>query len=130
MKESHYIENRIFYHDTDAGGVVYYAKYLEHLEEARFEFCKQKGVDSAEYADKGILFPVVHLNVEYKAPARYGDIIRIHTVIEKVGNSSIHFLQEIKKADKLLVQARTVWACIGKDFKARSLPDEIKKALG
>jgi acyl-CoA thioesterase FadM len=49
--------------------------------------------------------------------------------VEKIGNSSIHFYQEIKKEDNTLVKAKTVWACIGKDFKAQAVPQEIKASL-
>jgi acyl-CoA thioester hydrolase len=128
MKESS-IERKIYYHDTDAGGVVYYGNYLKHLEEGRNEFCAEKGIDLREWISKGIEFPVVHAQLDYKSPAKYGDIIRISTKIEKIGNSSIHFAQEIKRDDVVLVKARTVWACIGEDFKSKSMPEEIKKLL-
>ena len=68
-----HIENRIYYHDTDAGGVVYYAAYLKHLEGGRYELCRKNGVDLGVYADREIAFPVVHAEIEYKSPARYGD---------------------------------------------------------
>ena len=125
----HFIEKKIYYHDTDAGGVVYYANYLKHLEEGRFEFCLSKGVSMAEAAKKGAIFPVVHFEIDYKSPARYGDVIRIFTVIEKMGFSSIHFLQEIKKGELMLVKARTVWACVNEALKPKAIPEEIKQAL-
>lgn len=120
---------RIYYHDTDAGGVVYYAAYFEHLEEGRYEFCRAKGVDLGAYAKEGIAFPAVHVEIDYKSPARYGDSITIVTRIEKIGNSSIHFFQEINKDTTILVKAKTVWACIGKDFLAQPVPKSIKEAL-
>ena len=55
----HFIEKKIYYHDTDAGGVVYYANYLKHLEEGRFEFCLSKGISMVESAKEGVIFPVV-----------------------------------------------------------------------
>ncbi|MCM8783845.1 MAG: acyl-CoA thioesterase [Candidatus Omnitrophica bacterium] len=122
-------ERRIYYHDTDCGGVVYYAKYLEHLEEGRAEFCLSKGVNLAQYVAKGIAFPVVHLEIEYKHPARYGDYIKIFTRLEKMGNSSLCFVQEIKKEDTLLVRVKTTWACVGNNFQPRPIPLEIRKAL-
>lgn len=125
----HYIDKKIYYHDTDAGGVVYYANYLKHLEEARFEFCLSKGVSMAESAKEGAIFPVVHLEVDYKSPARYGDVTRIFTEIEKIGFSSIHFLQEIKRGDLALVKAKTVWACVNEALKPIAIPDKIKTLL-
>jgi len=125
----HFIEKKIYYHDTDAGGVGYYVNYLEHLEEGRFEFCLSKGVSMVEAAKKGAIFPVVHFEIDYKAPARYGDVIRIFTVIGKIGFSSIHFLQEIKRGELTLVKARTVWACVNEALKPQAIPKEIKQAL-
>lgn len=125
----HYIEKKIYYHDTDAGGVVYYANYLKHLEEARFEFCLSKGVNIAESAKNGTLFAVVHLNIDYKSPARYGEITMISTRIEKIGFSSIHFAHEIKRGDILLLTAKTVWACVNSALKPQPIPDNIKQAL-
>ena len=125
----HFIEKKIYYHDTDAGGVVYYANYLKHLEEGRSEFCLSKGISMAESAKEGVIFPVVHLEIDYKSPARYGDIVRVYTRIEKLGFSSIHFFQEIKNKDVLLVKAKTVWACVNEALKPIAIPDKIKQRL-
>lgn len=127
--KKHYIEKKIYYHDTDAGGVVYYANYLKHLEEARFEFCFSKGVDLADLAKQGILFAVVHVEIDYKSPARYGDTVCIFTSIEKIGFSSIHFLHDIKKGEIALTKVKTVWACVSEGLKPQALPDTIKEAL-
>jgi len=126
----HFIEKKIYYHDTDAGGVVYYANYLKHLEEARFEFCLSRGVDIAEAVKVGEAFPViVHVEINYKSPARYGDMIKVFTRIEKIGFSSIHFSHEIKRGDILIVTAKTVWACVNKALKPQPVPDSIRQAL-
>ncbi len=127
--EEFFIEKKIYYHDTDCGGVVYYANYLKYLEEGRAEFCASKGIKLSGCREKGIEFPVVHLEIDYKAPARYADIIKVFTRVDKIGGSSIHFLQEIKKDTFTLVKAKTVWACINKDFKIQPVPEEIKKIL-
>jgi acyl-CoA thioester hydrolase len=124
------IEKKVFYHDTDSGGVVYYANYLKFMEEARTEFCLARGVYVADWFKKGIGFVVVHVEVDYKAPAQYGDVLQVSAEAEKLGNSSVHFIQEIRKGQKLLVSARTVWACVGKDFKTQSLPQEVRSGLG
>jgi acyl-CoA thioester hydrolase len=123
------IERRIYYHDTDAGGVVYYADYLKHLEEGRTELCLSRGIDTGRLKEQGIVFPVVHVEVDYRAPARYADTISILTAVEKIGNASIHFSQEIKKAGQLLVKARTVWACVGTDMRSMAVPAEIREKL-
>ena len=127
--QKHYIDKKIYYHDTDAGGIVYYANYLKYLEEARFEFCLSKGVSLAESAKQGVLFAVVHVDIDYKSPARYGDVIRIFTEIEKIGFSSVHFLQEIKRGELTLIKAKTVWACVSEVLKPIAIPDKIRELL-
>ena len=124
-----YLEKRIYYHDTDSGGVVYYASYLKHLEEARTEYLRSIGIDVEEFARKGVLFPVAHLEIDYKCPARYGDVIRISTKTESLGNASVHVAQEIKKGDITLLKARIVWACVDNNMKPRRIPDEIREKV-
>ena len=121
------LEKRIYYHDTDCGGVVYYATYLKHFEEARTEYLRSLGIDVAEYAAKGNLFAVVHMEIDYKCPARYGDIVKVSAGIESIGNASIHFLQEVKKGEVLLVRAKVVLACIDNNMKARRVPEDLKE---
>ena len=125
----HSIKKKIYYHDTDAGGVVYYANYLKHLEEGRFEFCLSRGINMAESEKEGAIFPVVHLEIDYKSPARYGDIVEVFTRIEKLGFSSVHFIQEIKRDNVALIKAKTVWACVNEDLKPQPIPERIKKEL-
>ena len=122
------LNKKIYYHDTDCGGVVYHAAYLNHLEEGRTEFLREKGIDVGELARQGTIFPVVHIEVDYKCPAVYGDTIRIMTSIEKVGHASINFDQEIKKGGTLLLRAKVVCACVDSSLKAKPIPDtELSK---
>ena len=122
-----FIEKKIYYHDTDCGGVVYYANYLKHFEEARTEYLRSIGIGVAEYAAKGNLFAVVHMEIDYKSPARYGDTVKVSAVIETIGNASIHFLQEVKRGDTLLVKAKVVLACIDNKMKACRVPEDLKE---
>jgi acyl-CoA thioester hydrolase len=124
-----HIEKKIYYHDTDAGGVVYYASYLRHLEEGRTEYCRSIGIDIAEYAKNGIIFPVVRLEVDYKSPARYGDTISIFTKPEKVGNASLAFSQEIRRGETIILQAKMIWACVDKNIKPTRIPEEIRAKI-
>ncbi|MFH1459708.1 MAG: YbgC/FadM family acyl-CoA thioesterase [Candidatus Omnitrophota bacterium] len=125
MNHEFSIRKKIYYHDTDAGGVVYYANYLKYLEEARAEFCLAKGISTKELMQKGIYFVVAHVDIKYKSSARYGDEVKVITKIEKKGRSSIEFAQEIKREDKVLVIAKVTWVCVNRDFKPRSIPDEF-----
>jgi acyl-CoA thioester hydrolase len=120
---------KIHYHDTDCGGVVYYANYLKYFEEARTEYLLDKGVDIIELAKVNVWFAVRRVETDYKAPARYGDRLTILTKITKVKNASLEFLQEARREDGLLVSARTQLVCINREFSARALPGEVIENL-
>jgi len=126
MTKEHILEKKIYYHDTDAGGVVYYANYLKHLEEGRTEYCAARGIDTGALVQKGIYFVVAHLEIDYKASASYGQTVAVCTQVESVGRSSTHFLQTIKHVDKLLINSRVTWVCVNSAFKPISIPADIK----
>jgi acyl-CoA thioester hydrolase len=122
-----YIEKKIYYHDTDAGRVVYYSNYLKYMEEARTEYLRKIGIDVAKYMADGVLFAVVHLEADYKSPARYDDTIKITAKIESIGNASIHFAQEVARGGTLLVNAKVILACINNNMRAQRVPEELKE---
>ena len=123
------MEKKIYYHDTDCGGVVYYANYLKYLEEGRTEYFAEKGIDLSDSVKKGTVFAVSRVEADYKKPAQYGDTIDVITAVEKVGNCSIDFAQEIKRGGALLFRAKVVLVCVTKDLKPQRLPEEIRTAL-
>ncbi|MFH1062254.1 MAG: YbgC/FadM family acyl-CoA thioesterase [Candidatus Omnitrophota bacterium] len=129
MSKNFSIEKKIYYHDTDAGGVVYYANYLKYLEEGRSEYCAQLGIYTGKLAEQGILFVVARIEVDYKSPARYQDTIKVYTEIEEIGRSSVKFNQQIKINDKLLIQAKVTWVCVNAQVKPISIPQDIKQLL-
>jgi acyl-CoA thioester hydrolase len=120
---------KIYYEDTDAGGVVYYANYLGFMERARTELLSEKGIDIAEYHNKGYLFAVVNVDVHYKKPAVLGDVIAITTEITDVTNVTISINHRIFRENTLLVEATVRLACINKDGKPQRLPEEIAALL-
>lgn len=124
-----YIEKKMYYHDTDCGGVVYYANYLKYLEEGRSEYCIHHGIDLKGLVNSGIYFVVARVEIDYKAPAKYQDTLKIYTRIEKVGGSSVHFWQQIKKENLMVVEAKTIWVCVSNDFKVIAIPQEAKKTF-
>ncbi|RKY34507.1 MAG: hypothetical protein DRP78_06460 [Candidatus Omnitrophota bacterium] len=124
--ENFYKEKKIYYHDTDCGGVVYYANYLKYMEEAWTDFCLKYGVNLKELAEQGTYFVIAHIEVDYKCSAHYQDVIKIFTYVEKIRRLSVHYSQEIKNAENLLVKAMVIWACVDKDFRPKRLPDIIR----
>jgi len=78
---------RIYYHDTDCAGVVYYANYLVYMEEARTECLRAKGIELLDWAKEGFQFVVKHVDIDYKSPGRYADTLKVVSKISKVGNA-------------------------------------------
>ncbi|OGW54824.1 MAG: hypothetical protein A2Y81_12115 [Nitrospirae bacterium RBG_13_43_8] len=122
-------EKKIYYHDTDCGGVVYYANYLKYLEEARTEYFLSKGVDLQKLSNRGIWFVVARVEIEYKTASRYQDTLRILTKIEKMKLSAIKFSHQVLKDDSTVVQAYCTLICVGNDYKPVSLPEEVKNII-
>jgi len=119
---------KIYYHHTDCGQVVYYAKYLEFLEEARTEFFEGKGISIKELTKQGILFVVARQEIDYKAPAFYGDTLSIDTRVTEVGRVKIDFTYEIKNQNNQIVStARTVIVCVDCNFKPQAISEGIRK---
>ncbi|MBU1085890.1 MAG: acyl-CoA thioesterase [Candidatus Omnitrophica bacterium] len=129
MSKNFSITKKIYYHDTDAGGVVYYANYLKYLEEGRSEYCAQLGIHTGELAKKEVLFVVARVEIDYKSPARYQDSIRVETEVEAVSRSSVKFNQQIKIADRILIQAKVTWVCVNAQIKPIAIPLDVKQLM-
>lgn len=125
------MEIRIYYEDTDAAGVVYHSNYLGFMERARTEFFRNHNLSVAELDAAGTIFPVVRVELEFKAPARLDDLLQVITTPVKVGGSSFTLLQQVfRKSDQqLLVLAQVVLACVSSELKAKRVPKEIRNVL-
>ena len=123
------LTKKVYYHDTDAGGVVYYANYLKYLEEARTEFFLERNLEVKKLAQSGVWFVVRKVEIDYKLPARYADVITISSEITKLRNASLEFTQTISKAQEILVEAKTKMACVDNNFSPRVIPEDAHKKL-
>lgn len=123
----HEITVKIYYEDTDAGGIVYHANYLRYLERARTEFLKEQGIDVAAYHRKGIFFAVTHVDIYFKSPAQLGDTITVTTEVAELKKASITVKNQIFKDDKLLVEALLTFACLNNNYRPTRLPDSFSK---
>ncbi len=119
---------RVYYEDTDAGGVVYYANYLKYLERARTEWLRAAGYEQAEIAhERGLLFAVRAVSIEYRAPARLDDRLDAVARLERLGRASIDFEQWVERAAVELCRARIAVACLDAEtFRPRVLPADLK----
>ncbi len=125
------MEVRIYYEDTDAGGVVYYANYLRYFERGRTEYLRERGVSVSELMERGAIFPVVRLEADYRAPARYDDLLRIETEVLEVGKTAFTVGQQAVRAvdGKVLVDAKVTLVCVNLQMKPKRLPEELLQAL-
>jgi len=122
---------RVYYEDTDAGGVVYYANYLRFLERARTELLRSLGFGQARLAqESGIAFAVRSLNVEYLKPARLDDQLEVVAGIETLGRAQAIFVQRIDRAGETLLTATVRLACLDlQRGRATALPADIYEEL-
>ena len=122
---------RIYYEDTDAAGVVYHASYLKFFERARTEYFRERGLGVAELADAGFVFPVIRMEIDFKAPAVHDELVSIITRPERVGGSSFTVRQQAARQSdgRLLVEAQVILACISPQLKARRIPDHVRRVL-
>lgn len=122
---------RVYYEDTDAGGVVYYANYLRFLERARTEWLRALGCEQGSLArDEGIAFAVRALTVEFLRPARLDDLIDVVSTIAELGRAQVVFRQVIRRGDETLLEATVRVACLDLTRgKATAMPRNIHQKL-
>ncbi|MFV2005702.1 MAG: tol-pal system-associated acyl-CoA thioesterase [Gammaproteobacteria bacterium] len=134
---------RVYYEDTDSGGVVYYANYLKFMERARTELLRSIGYQQNQLQqEQGIIFAVHSANIQYKKPARFNDELNVITSITSLGKASIRFKQSIylqsahhadgsdETISGLLSEADIKIACLNaKKFTAQSIPASIIKKI-
>jgi acyl-CoA thioester hydrolase len=103
----------VYYEDTDAGGVVFYANYLKYLERARTELLRAKGFEQdVLMANEGIIFAVRSLRIDYLKPARFNQLLQVSAEIKNTKKASLEFFQQITHDEQLLVTADVRIACL------------------
>ncbi|HAF95716.1 MAG: hypothetical protein A2X34_07005 [Elusimicrobia bacterium GWC2_51_8] len=124
------MKRRIYYYDTDCGGVVYYGNYMKFLEEARTEYMEARGLSVKALMDGGVWFVVKRQEIEYKAPAVYGDVVETRTWVNETSAIRVQFAYEIKNQDgKIISKAVTDMVCVGPDFKIKEMPSDVRTRL-
>lgn len=118
---------RVYYEDTDAGGIVYYANYLRFFERGRTEFLRTLQVDhQALKAQHGLIFAVRSCSVEYLAPALLDYEIDILTELSAIGASRLDMRQSIRHEERQLTTAQITVVAIGLDGRAKRLPEALR----
>ena len=119
---------RVYYEDTDAGGVVYYANYLKYFERCRAEWLRALGVDQSALArEHGLQFVVARIEAEYLQPAALDDELVIHARALQIGRCSIVFEQLAQRGDRVLARAEVTVACVdAQRRKPARLPEVLR----
>jgi acyl-CoA thioester hydrolase len=124
---------QIYYEDTDAGGVVYYANYLRFMERARTEWLRALGFEQdALLRDPGVMFAVTRVEVDYRLPARFNDRLSVVARLRQLGRASLTFEQEVwrESGTQLLVTGLVRVACLDlKRLRPTALPKQIVEKL-
>ncbi len=128
---AHTLKIRIYYEDTDCGGVVYYANYLKYCERARTEFLESRGIGMRQLMEEGIFFVVAEASLRYVSPGRYGDILTVETLVERAGPASITFRHAIKRdaTGEKLVDATVRLGCVNPQMKPLRMRQDIMDAV-
>lgn len=125
----HEMTIRVYYEDTDFGGVVYYANYLKFLERGRTEALREMGVDQVALKEAGLVFVVRKVVAEYLLPARFDDVLTVETRAGWVRGASACMAQHIRRGGETLLTAEITIACMTLEGRPTRLPTEIRANL-
>ncbi|MCH1412126.1 MAG: tol-pal system-associated acyl-CoA thioesterase [Rhodobacteraceae bacterium] len=118
---------RVYYEDTDLGGIVYYANYLRFIERARSEWLRDLGIDQIKMRnERDAIFVVTNLKVDYLLPAYFDDMLTVDTKIQIVSPVRVYFYQNIFRQEDVIFKAEVCVACTSTSGKIQRLPEKIK----
>lgn len=121
---------RVYYEDTDAGGVVYHAAYLRFAERARTELMRRCGGDHPSLlAEHGVVLAVRRCEIDYVEPARLDDLLDVHTIVTDVGAARFDMKQRVMRNDDIMVDLLVRLACINRAGRATRLPASLRGTL-
>ena len=122
---------RVYYEDTDSGGVVYYANYLKYAERARTDFMRHLGINQGELAEnEKLAFVVRKCSAEYLSAAKLDDLLKVSVEITEIGASFLKIHQIIKRGDKIINRLDVEIVCVDcKSFKPKRIPQNLRKLI-
>ena len=125
------MEVRVYYEDTDCGGVVYYANYLKYFERARTHYLEERGISVVGLIEEGTQFLVVHAELDYRSPARYADILMIDTKLTQIGRSSLTFGHVIRErtSGRIVVEGSAKLVTVDLQGRVKRLEPRLLEAL-
>jgi acyl-CoA thioester hydrolase len=121
----HHFALTVYFEDTDAYGIVYYANYLKFMERARSDMIRAVGVDqAAELARTGSAYAVVDVDIRYRRPGRLGDDLQVISMVDQVRASSVHIQQRVMRGSELLTDARLTAAFLDGEGRPQRQPKD------
>lgn len=122
---------RIYYEDTDCGGVVYYANYLRYFERARTQYFEERALSVADLLKGGAQFMVVHAELDYRSPARYGDTLTIETRLARSGRASLTFAHVVREraSGRIAVEGSATLVAVDQEGRVKRLAPSLVEAL-
>jgi acyl-CoA thioester hydrolase len=127
---THSMPLRVYYEDTDAAGIVYYANYLKFAERGRTEMMRALGFAHSRIdAEIGTIFTVRRLSADYRGPARLDDALTVDTRVLEIGAATVLLDQQIRRDGAVLVALELLVACVGRDGRPRRVPAGLRAAL-
>ncbi len=130
MAEAHHFPVRIYYEDTDAAGIVYYANYLRFAERARTEWLRELGHPHQAMIDgPGLAFAVRRCVVDYLKPAKLDDLLSIVSLVVDVKAASLDLVQDVRRQDFVLARIEIKLACLDNRLKPARIPTALRNRL-
>ena len=121
---------RVYFEDTDAAGIVYYANYLKFAERARTDLLRDLGVSHAEMMKRdGLVLVVRRCEIDYLKPAKLDDLLTVETDAAKIGGASIDLRQRVLRDNEVLADLKVLVVCIGQDGRPARIPDYVRGVL-
>ena len=126
---AHRFPIRVFYEDTDMGGIVYHANYLRFVERARSDWVRSLGIDQNAMRDGGEIFVVTRIVADYLGPARFDEALEVETRLGAVTPARMTLAQEVRRDDALLFRAEVTIVLLGPSGRPARLPEALRRAV-
>jgi len=127
----HSLEIKMYYEDTDAGGVIYYANHVKYMERGRTEYLNTLGISLPRLMEQGALFTVTDLELHYRSYAQYGDVLIVETRLRELAAAFLTIEHRIKEkiSGRLVAEGSTKLVCVSARGKAKRIPRDMHKTL-
>lgn len=122
---------RVYYEDTDVGGIVYHSNYLKYFERARSEWLRKLGYELDELAEDGLMFVVTHAELDFIVPAKFNEALEVHSTVTEFRGASFTFAQRLMRGELCLVRASVKAATVNSTtLRPTKMPRNLKQEMG